>query len=32
MRHIADGEDYAVPSTIEDPGALETIEEAVGNA
>jgi propionyl-CoA synthetase len=32
MRHIADGEDYAMPSTIEDPAALETIKEAVGNA
>jgi propionyl-CoA synthetase len=29
MRQIADGEDYAMPSTIEDPGALETIKEAV---
>ena len=32
MRHIADGEDYAIPSTIEDPAALETIKEAVGDA
>jgi propionyl-CoA synthetase len=30
MRYIADGREYAVPSTIEDPGALDTIKEAVG--
>ncbi|CAN5820021.1 propionyl-CoA synthetase [soil metagenome] len=30
MRHIADGEEYATPSTIEDPAALEVISEAVG--
>jgi propionyl-CoA synthetase len=29
MRSIADGQDYATPSTIEDPEALETIEHAV---
>ncbi|HSK95691.1 MAG TPA: AMP-binding protein, partial [Euzebyales bacterium] len=29
MRHIADGEEYTMPSTIEDPAALETIKEAV---
>jgi propionyl-CoA synthetase len=29
MRSIADGREYAVPSTIEDPGALDTIKEAV---
>lgn len=29
MRRIADGEDYPVPSTIEDPDALDTIAAAV---
>ena len=29
MREIADGDDYAVPSTIEDPDALDTISAAV---
>jgi propionyl-CoA synthetase len=32
MRKIADGQDSPVPSTIEDPGALDTIREAVGRA
>jgi propionyl-CoA synthetase len=32
MRYIADGREYAVPSTIEDPGALDTIKEAVGGS
>ncbi|HSK90349.1 MAG TPA: propionyl-CoA synthetase [Euzebyales bacterium] len=32
MRRIADGQEYAVPSTIEDPGALDTIRAAVGRA
>ena len=26
MRQMADGEDYAVPSTIEDPSVLEALE------
>ncbi len=30
MRSIAGGREYAVPSTIEDPGALEEIEAALG--
>jgi propionyl-CoA synthetase len=30
MRRIADGQEYAVPSTIEDSSALEVISEAVG--
>jgi propionyl-CoA synthetase len=29
MRSIADGQEYATPSTIEDPDALTTIEHAV---
>ena len=29
MRQIADGEDYAVPSTIEDPAVLEALEGAL---
>jgi propionyl-CoA synthetase len=32
MRRIADGEEYPVPSTIEDPTALDTIKEAIGHA
>ena len=32
MRSIADGEEYAIPSTIEDPGALESIKQAVTQA
>jgi propionyl-CoA synthetase len=31
IRRIAAGEDYAVPSTIEDPAALEEIEAALGS-
>ncbi len=30
MRKIADGEEYRVPSTIEDPSALTDIQEAAG--
>ncbi len=29
MRQMADGEDYAVPSTIEDPAVLEALEEVL---
>ena len=29
MRRIADGQEYVMPSTIEDAGALETIRAAV---
>jgi propionyl-CoA synthetase len=29
MRHIADGEDYRLPATIEDPAALAEIAEAI---
>jgi propionyl-CoA synthetase len=29
MREIADGSDPAVPSTIEDPGVLDTIKPAL---
>ena len=29
MKKIADGEDYAMPATIEDPAALETIKAAM---
>ena len=29
MRSIADGESYRVPSTIDDPGTLGEIEDAV---
>jgi hypothetical protein len=29
MRRIADGEPYEMPATIEDPGVLQDIEEAV---
>lgn len=29
MRKIADGDDYRVPSTIDDPGSLKEIEKAV---
>jgi propionyl-CoA synthetase len=29
MRAIADGRDEAVPSTIEDPGVLEAIRQAL---
>jgi propionyl-CoA synthetase len=32
MRNIADGKDYTTPSTIEDPDALATIEQAVGRS
>ena len=32
MRTIADGKDYATPSTIEDPDALATIEHAFGRS
>ncbi len=31
MRRIADGDEYSVPSTIEDPAALDTIKEAIGH-
>lgn len=30
LRHIADGEDYVVPSTIDDPGSLPEIAEVLG--
>jgi propionyl-CoA synthetase len=30
MRRIADGKEYTAPSTIEDPSALQEIEEAAG--
>jgi propionyl-CoA synthetase len=30
MRKIADGEDYKVPATIEDPAVLDEIKEALG--
>jgi len=29
MRRIADGEEYAVPATIDDPTALEEMREAL---
>ena len=29
MRKIADGEDYPLPATIDDPAVLKEIEEAV---
>ena len=29
MRKIADGEEYRIPSTIDDPGSLEEIQVAV---
>ena len=32
MRRIADGDDYPVPSTIEDPAALDTIKDAIEHA
>jgi acyl-coenzyme A synthetase/AMP-(fatty) acid ligase len=32
QRRIADGKEYTMPSTIEDPEALETIEAAVRHA
>ncbi|HXQ53783.1 MAG TPA: propionyl-CoA synthetase [Stellaceae bacterium] len=32
MRHIADGEDYRMPATIEDPAALGEIAEALKGA
>jgi propionyl-CoA synthetase len=32
MRNIADGRDYTTPSTIEDPDALATIEQAVSSS
>jgi propionyl-CoA synthetase len=32
MRKIADGEQYAVPSTIDDPATLAEIEEALRRA
>jgi propionyl-CoA synthetase len=32
MREIVDGDEYAVPSTIEDPDALDTIATAVGRS
>jgi propionyl-CoA synthetase len=30
IRQIADGEEYTVPSTIDDPSSLEEIERALG--
>ena len=32
MRRIADGEEYALPATIEDPAALDEVEEALAAA
>ena len=32
MRNIADGRDYTTPSTIEDPDAIATIEQAVSGS
>ena len=32
MRRIADGEDYRMPATIDDPAILGEIEEALGRA
>jgi len=32
MRKIADGESYAMPSTIDDPASLNEIEEALKTA
>jgi propionyl-CoA synthetase len=32
MRLMADGEPYAIPATIEEPGVLEDIERALGDA
>ena len=32
MRKIADGEEYTVPATIDDPAILDEIEEALGRA
>lgn len=29
LRRVADGEEYAMPSTIEDPTVLDEIDEAV---
>ena len=30
MRQIADGEEYTVPSTIEDPAVLDALAEQIG--
>ena len=32
MRHIADGEDYRIPATIDDPAILGEIGEALARA